>query len=434
MRRKRRKGGGRNFEVTVEAVGARGDGLATSDAGETLYIPLTLPGERVLAREDSPLAGGIVCHPVELLELSDERVDPPCPHFGACGGCQLQHWTPASLQKWKQRRVEDAVSQAGYDAATVLPLISVPADQRRRARLAIEVRGKKVDIGFRGRASHALEPVTHCLVLRAPLMEFILGFADWLKGRLPDGFKGSLILNEADNGIDALIDTRDEPPRELQFDVADLSRFEDLARLSWAEAGYLPMPMYVARVPIKRNGPSAVELPPGGFLQPAADGEAALLAFITERLPESATALIDLFSGSGTFSLPVADRFKHVDCYEGSEDAIAALEGGAPANVKGIVRDLERWPVQDKDFRAADVVILDPPRAGALPQIKALADRRPPSLFYVSCNPVTFARDAKVLKEAGYELAAVQPVDQFAWTAHTELAAHFTYTAPEEEA
>ncbi len=185
----------------------------------------------------------------------------------------------------------------------------------------------------------------------------------------------------------------------------------------------------MARAPLLRFDGIAVELPPGAFLQATAEGEAALRAAVTEAVGE-ARRVADLFAGCGTFALPLARRAE-VLAVEGEAALLAALEaawrgaGGALRPVTAMRRDLFRRPLLPSELARLDAVVIDPPRAGAEAQARALAASAVQVVAAVSCNPVTFARDARILAEAGFVIDRIEVVDQFRWSPHVELVARF---------
>lgn len=179
--------------------------------------------------------------------------------------------------------------------------------------------------------------------------------------------------------------------------------------------------------PTVRFGGIAVEVPVFAFLQPTVVGQEALIAAVTKAIGD-AGAVADLFAGVGTFALSVQAGRK-VYAAEGARDAVAALMGAANrarALVATEHRDLFRRPLVPAELNRFGTVILDPPRAGAEEQVKELAASSVPAIAYVSCNPASFARDAKILVAGGYRLDWVQPVGQFRWSTHVELAGRFS--------
>ena len=215
---------------------------------------------------------------------------------------------------------------------------------------------------------------------------------------------------------------------EFQLDLARITETHGFARLTWGGE------MVALRAqPMQRFGPALVAPPPGAFLQATAEGEAALLRGVALAIG-AARKVVDLFAGCGTFALPLAERAE-VHAVEGDAAMTAALEKGARAamglrKVTVETRDLFRRPLEPDEFKGVEAVVIDPPRAGAEAQVARLAVAKVPVIAMVSCNPITFARDAKVLLAAGYRLDWLQVVDQFRWSAHVELVARFAMTNP----
>jgi 23S rRNA (uracil1939-C5)-methyltransferase len=198
----------------------------------------------------------------------------------------------------------------------------------------------------------------------------------------------------------------------------------DLARVCWDGE-----PVAMRRAPWLPMGKARVVPPPGAFLQATAEGEAALVAAVGQIVGDAARVL-DLFAGCGTFALPLAERAQVV-AVEGEAAMLAALglaARGVPGlrPVRTVARDLFRRPLLPVELAAADAVVIDPPRAGAEAQARELAASRVARIAAVSCNPASFARDARILIAGGYRLEWVQPIDQFLWTGHVELVAAFT--------
>ncbi len=403
-------------ELTVARMGARGDGIAPGP----VYVPLTLPGERVratVAEERGVLDA--------VLDPSPDRIEPACPHFGTCGGCALQHWARAPYLSWKREVVAEALGRAGVEAP-VGEVIDATAAGRRRATFH-GVRAKAVGFafGFARRASHAVFDLEACPVL-TPRLQACVPLLKRLAERLLTR-AGRVDVHAADTetGLDVDVrggTARDDDP-DLRVDLAGLAEEGDWARLTWrgeTVAG--------RRAPVVRFGATPVTPPPSGFLQATAEGEAALAA-IVGRVAQNAKLALDLFCGAGAFALRIAETTP-VHAVDGDKPSVAALKRAAAKAhglkpVTAIARDLARSPMVAKELARFDTVVLDPPRAGAAAQVRELCKSKIASLAYVSCNPATFARDAKSLIEAGFALETVTPVDQFLWSPHVELAGEF---------
>jgi 23S rRNA (uracil1939-C5)-methyltransferase len=403
--------------LAIMRLGQRGDGIADTADG-AVYVPYTLPGETV---ETDAWAG----HPDRrhLLRVdvpSPERIAPICPHFGICGGCALQHWSPPRYGAWKRDAVVEALHYAGLEAA-VDDIVDAHGEGRRRAVFHAK-RGAKdiLEVGFTASNTHRIVAIDHCPIL-APGLGGALKAAWAIAEALGATAKPLDIQATAtDAGLD--IDVRGSGPLVTRHAVALARLAEDhrLARLT--RHGEL-----VARraSPIVRMGRAMVALPPGAFLQATQAGED-ILGRLVVGLVGEARSIADLFCGVGPFALRLAERAK-VLAADADDGAIAALrEAAKTPGLKPITaerRDLFRRPFVVKELARLDAVVFDPPRQGAEAQARELAASQVPVIVAVSCNPATFARDAKILVAGGYRLTAVTPVDQFRYSAHVEIVA-----------
>jgi 23S rRNA (uracil1939-C5)-methyltransferase len=428
MRRKPRPGGGRQAEVTIEALGGRGDGVARL-GGRPAFVPLTLPGDRARIRITGERAGAYRAEAVELLASGPGRVDPPCPHYGPCGGCALQHLEVGRAARWKREQVVQALARRGLPGEAVRPLIAIAPGSRRRAALAAVRAGAGVLLGFHERASHQVVDAPGCLLLTPGLIAVLPVLRAALAGILEPRESADVILSETESGVDLLLVSRRAPDLAAREALAELARDADLARLSWAPPDGEPEPVARRRPPRITFAGVAVEPPPGGFLQPSAEGGSALTRLVLDFLPKSAERVLDLYAGCGAFSFPLAARAR-VHAVEGDEAALAALrraarEAGLEGRVSAEERDLARRPLEGEELAGFDYALFDPPRAGARAQAEAFAASDLPAVIAVSCNPNTFARDARILVDGGFALAELTPLDQFPWSGHVELVASF---------
>lgn len=416
-------------EVVIERLGAAGDGIARlGDA--TLYVPFALPGERWRVRI---LPGERRVRPLERLS-GPPRPSPPCPHFGRCGGCTLQHLDAAAYAAFKRARILEPLARVGLEPLEILPTATSPAGSRRRLRLAFAAgRSGPVRLGFRARASRLIEPVDRCPIAR-PELEALLGPLAGALGELElvrRAGAGEVVATRFEAGVDLLLLVEGTASLADRERLAELARRLDLARLALGAPGGPAEPVTVRRPPRLSFGAITVEPPPGAFLQATAEGERALVAAVGRWLPEG-PRLVDLYAGLGALSLPHLPGLSRLELVEGEAAAVAALEralAGRP-RVRAVRRDLARDPLRPAELAAFDAVLLDPPRAGAAAQCAMLVQSAVPRLVYASCDPGSFARDARTLATGGFRLEALQPVDQFLWSAEVELVALFLREGP----
>ncbi len=391
---------------TIVRLAARGDGM-TADGRA---VPLTAPGDSVASD------GAIVPGP--------HRRTPPCRHFPTCGGCQLQHVDDAAYADFLVERVTAALCAQGLAAAAIEAPHLSPPRTRRRASLRAERGGGRVTIGFHEAKSRRVVDLAECWVLEPALFALIAPLRILLGRLLRDRRGCEVQMTIADQGIDLLLIGLAPDGLAATETLTAFARTHALARLSvddglGPEARWEPEPVTVTLSGV------AVGLPAGGFLQATADGEAALVAAVRAGTAGAGT-IADLFAGLGTFALALPGR---VVAAEGARDALLALKAGAARAGRTLVadhRDLFRRPYTAAELSRFDAVVLDPPRAGASAQVAALARARCGRTVYVSCNPATFARDARVLVDGGWRLGWIRPVGQFRWSTHIELAAAFS--------
>jgi 23S rRNA (uracil1939-C5)-methyltransferase len=407
----------RTLTVRIETIGAAGDGVARSEDGP-IYVPLTAPGDLVTFE-----ARGERGRIVEILERSATRAEPPCRHFGVCGGCAFQHLSRSDEARWKTAQVTTALTRAGVEAGRVNPILTMPPASRRRAVFAVH-RGKGgVALGFNERRSDRVIALEECPVL-APSLAARLPALGALAAAIPvDAF--DLAVTACDNGLDVNI----AAPRLKSASVVTMSVLRAAGVLRLSLNGDLVM---APGEPVVVFDGVAVTPPPGAFLQASREGEAALIGLV-KAATGGARKIVDLFSGCGTFALPLS-RGASVAAFDSDSAAIDALKraaaaaqsGATPVNpVRAEVRDLFERPLTAKELKAFDAVVFDPPRAGAAAQAAEIAKSAVPVVIGVSCNPQTFARDASHLAAGGYRLVEVTPVDQFVYSPHVELVGVF---------
>lgn len=421
---------GAPVSVVVESVGGRGDGVATRpDTGERLYVPLVLPGERITVRPTEARGDGRAASLVSVDAPSSDRVAAPCPHFGRCGGCALQHMAPAALASWKRDLVVQALARRGFSADVtdgVASTESLPPGSRRRATFAVKGQGGGAVMGFNGRASHTVVPIERCLLAEDALWSLVDPVRGLIRTLPLPRRGGDVAVTVTDTGADVVIDLGEQPDLATRERLAVFAETHDLARLSLRVAGGAVEPAAARRMPQVRLGEHFVTLPAGGFLQPSMDGEAALVAHVLSAVKTATEGPVaDLFGGIGTFALPLhaAGRVTHL--VEGLPEAVGAVASLGLDGLTAECRDLFEAPLGPKELKRFAAVVFDPPRAGAQAQAVELAAHGPSVVVAVSCNPATFARDARILVDGGYGMEAVIPVDQFPWSAHVEVVAVF---------
>ena len=406
--------------LTIARLAHRGDGIAETPDGP-LYVPYTLPGEiveveRVPGHPDRR-------HLLHVDKASPERIAPVCQHFGLCGGCAVQHWRPERYREWKRALLTAALEQQGI-TAVLDPLIDAHGEGRRRATFhARHTHGDVVEVGFSTLRARQLVAIDRCPIL-APSLDGALKAA-WTIGEVLGETKKPLDIQVTgtETGLDVDVRGSGELNATHGATLARAARQAGLARLT--RHGEL-IAQHAA--PTVTMGRAKVVLPPGGFLQATAAGEMALAELVLSHTAK-ARNIADLFCGVGPFALRLAERSR-VAAFDQDTAAIAALAQAARSTsglkpIEASARDLFRRRLVAQELKGFDAVVFDPPRQGAQAQAAEIANSKVPLVVAVSCNPATFARDAKLLADGGYRLTQVTPVDQFRYSPHVEIVAKF---------
>lgn len=400
--------------LAIDRLGAQGDGIANTETGP-VFVPFTLPGEVVNAAREKDRATLMA-----VLEPSPVRVEPACRHFGECGGCAVQHLDGGAYNDWKRSKVGDALKREGIEA-DVAATVPCPPASRRRVTFSARRTEKGILLGYNRAHSHTIIDIEECPIA----VPGIVGALDRLRKLAalvcgtPDAFH--LTVTETASGLDVAALGSGKLPENARMLASDFSIRQGLSRLSVDGEVIVE-----SKKPVVQFGEISVSPPPGGFLQAVASAESAMAELVAGHLGK-AKKIADLFAGSGAFALRLARR-SETHAVEGDGAALAALDRGFrfASGLKRMTaekRDLFRRPLTFKELNAFDGVVFDPPRAGAEDQSKQIARSEVPLVAAVSCNPVTLARDLKILLAGGYRLKSVTPVDQFLWSPHIEAVA-----------
>jgi 23S rRNA (uracil1939-C5)-methyltransferase len=384
----------------IVRIAARGDGVTASGR----HVPFAVPGDRLL--------------PDDTIEPGPHHQMPPCRHYPECGGCQLQHADDEAYRGYMISRIETALAQHGLAAEIREPHLSPPNSRRRASLRALKV-GQGAAIGFNAAKSNRIVDMRECHILRPELFSLVAPLRALLSPLLQPRRTVEVQLTLVDQGVDLLL--KGVEPKGLEA-IEALTAFCErhrLARLS-IDQGLGPETLYEPVPGTVTLSGAPVQFPVGGFLQATQDGETALVGAVREAVSAS-ERIADLFAGLGTFALALSGK---IYAAEASRDAVLALQRAGPS-IAVEHRDLYRRPLDSAELNGFDAVVLDPPRAGAEEQARAIASSTVSRVAYVSCNPATFARDAKMLVDGGYRLEWVRPVGQFRWSTHVELAAAF---------
>ncbi|AZO16195.1 class I SAM-dependent RNA methyltransferase [Mesorhizobium sp. M2A.F.Ca.ET.043.05.1.1] len=399
---------------TIARLGSQGDGIANAEGGE-VFVPFTLPGETVTAARQKDRATL-----VSVLEASPLRIDPACRHFTECGGCALQHYEPAAYQEWKREKVVQALKAKGI-ACEVAALVPCAPHSRRRVTFSARRTEAGMLLGFVRALSSEIIPIEECPI-SLPAIVAALDKLRVLAGLVcatPKAFHMTVTVTAS--GLDIAVHDAGKLGDHQRRIASNFVMAEGLARLS-VDGEIVVEP----KKPVVQFGPVAVAVPPGAFLQATEAAEQAMAGLVGQHLSR-AKKVADLFAGCGSFALRLAAK-SEVHAVEGEAAALAALDRAyrfatGLRRVTSERRDLFRRPLTFKELNAFDGLVFDPPRAGAEDQSKQIARSNVPLVAAVSCNPVTLARDLRILLDGGYTLKSVIPIDQFLWSPHVEAVA-----------
>ncbi len=404
---------GDTMELLVETLGHKGDGIARAN-GEAIHIERALPGESVR----------VECHGsrgdlVEVINPSSDRQKAPCRHFQRCGGCAVQHIKSEIYLDWKRQLVVDALKARGIDMAVSAP-IPVAEFNRRRATFTARRTKTGTMIGFHARRSDEIVHIEECRILMPEVFAILPKLHGLLRVGLSRRKPASIQVTATRNGLDiAVNDGKPLEGLEMRGALAGFAEELDLARLSWSGEE-----VSRRKPPVQSFAGIDVLPPTGAFLQAATEAESVIIERVCNGVGDAGRVL-DLFSGVGTLSLPLA-RKAPVHAIEVSQPALTALQAAANTSsglkpVSTERRDLVERPLMDHELAGYDAVVLDPPRAGAREQCGTIAQSDVQRVVSVSCNPATFARDARILIDGGFKLESVTPIDQFLYSPHVEV-------------
>lgn len=410
--------------LEITELGHQGDGLARTADG-VVAVPYCLPGEKVKVAlsTDSKKEATLL----EVVETSPHRVTAPCSYFGVCGGCALQHLDLETYGQFKCQKILGALNQQGLSAQINEPIF-FPSKTRRRVGLKAQKAGGKVEVGYHQRSSHRIVDVLSCPLVVPTIEEFFKPLKEFLHKFLSEKEKVEIFITKTDGGLDVGFQFKKRINLSLtqRENLIEFSKVNNLARLSLLHENDSETIVCFEAPTVSFDGVS-VAVGAKSFLQVSSEVDDVLAELLLSSLPENFKRAADLFCGRGTLSLPLSNRGK-VDGFEMDKDALKALQDAAKKSgrpINTVERNLFSEPLLVNELNKYDVIVLDPPRVGAHAQAKELAKSQIPLVFMVSCNAASFARDAKILIDGGYELGPITPIDQFLWSPHIEMTALF---------
>ncbi|MGE4351093.1 MAG: class I SAM-dependent RNA methyltransferase [Bdellovibrionales bacterium] len=417
------------LDITIDDLGAQGDGIAHVH-NRTVFVAGALPDEkvRVEIKETEPGKKSVVQRAtlLEILIPSSQRSQPLCPHFPQCGGCRFQHMTDSAYSAFKVEQLHTLLTQAAVPFPSMMPSVVTANLTRRRIRVACMHTNKGVIVGFNAWRSRTIIDVKSCEVITPPLLELIDRLRRHLALWLPTGESCDVQLTSLPEGVDVVLIGGPKLDMESREKLGMLAQSLNIARLSWRKWDRSPIEPIAHRTPLfVQFGETRVPFPAGSFLQATVAGEEALTRFADSAV-QPGQKVLDLFCGLGTFGLSLENP-KSVHFCDLDGPATQSLQSAIKANPTWEVslRNLNTDPFLAQECNDFDFVIFDPPRGGAKAQAHQLAQSNVPTIVAISCDPTSFARDAKILIEGGYNFEKLLPVDQFLWSPHLEVAGLF---------
>ncbi len=419
--------------LVIERLAHDGRGVAHAASGKTVFVDQALPGEKVEVAVHLTRKRFDEAHIKSLLSTSEQRVTPPCPHFGHCGGCDLQHLNVDAQRAHKRDVVRDLFARQGISLGEIGSIQGDDQGYRRRARLGVKVDSQgKTRLGFRAAHSHRLVDIERCPVLVDALQQLLIPLRELLNRLEAPRHVGHIELLTTANTQVVLVRQLKEHPQDAEQWQAFAQHYQvalgtwlgrETPTLHW----YGAPPALEETLTLGDQPPLTLSFAPGDFLQVNAQVNQQMVATVMQWLaPKPGQKLLDLFAGIGNFSLPIAAAGAEVHAVEGNPAMVARIAINAKHNglmVSGQQADLsDPGSVKQllEEHGDSDALVLDPPRSGGEAICQALARRPVAKVVYISCDPATLARDAAHLVHAGYRIKQVAVADMFLHTAHME--------------
>ena len=423
------------IKVKIESINNKGKGIFKHNFFDNLDsrfdIPYFLPGEELLIKPkivEKKLHTSLL----EIIKESKERIKPKCKHFFKCGGCLLQHWNFNNYIYWKFNLISNPMKNILPNFQTSkLQLTKIRS--RRRAKIFAKKTINKILIGFKEYKSNNIIDINECIVVHPDILSIIKKISVPLNKIMKINDEITFNVNKLDNGLDILIK------------IGETNTFEDFFHLnSWCISNK------IVRLSLQKNN-KEIELlgifdsvslhlevgnvymlpPPGGFFQATKLAEKIILQNIFSYIKNfQSLKILDLFSGSGTFSLPLLKNNHYVYSVDANELFINSLikaskEQNLFNKLNTSIVNLMKNNLETQFIKSFDLVIVDPPRSGAKLAYNKLAEAKIPKIISISCNVDTFLSNCKILLKNDYKLISIIPIDQFLFTGHLETVAIF---------
>ena len=411
-----------NGTCIIKRLDKRGFGVGDTALGEKA-LAYTLPGELV-EFEEHVYRGQANTITKKILEASAQRIEPKCEYFTRCGGCMLQHFSHDEHLHFKNQMLIELLSTAHINT-TISPMIVIEPGMRRRAMLQAVKKNERVFLGFCKFRSDQIVDIVRCPALMRELSDLVMPLKELLIGILLEKEKVSIFINNTSGGIDINIKFKnnkllDDVHRRV---VKSFAERHSVSRVK-ISAPNINEAIYCATEPYMLVDGVKVSADAECFMQSSKEAENVLQNEVMSHFQDIEEGrAVDLFCGRGTFAIPLSKKCS-VDGFESDQSAVTALSK-ACLNMNVTLRDLYTSPLTQQELELYQYVIINPPRQGAKAQCVNIAQSNARKVVYVSCNPESFANDAKILINGGYRLTVVTPIDQFYWNYHLEVVGLF---------
>lgn len=422
-------------QVTIRDLGIEGDGVAQTEEGVTLFIDNALPGETVDAVVTGKAGRAWRGRVAMRHNDADMRQPAPCPHYADCGGCALQHVTPDAYRQLKKARLQSLMTDHHLDPALLSDVFEAPTGSRRRTGLHIRKTDSGIRLGYLARRSHRIADIQQCLILSPALEALFAPLKEMADRLLKEGEGLKCHLTQCDEGqIDLVLmdlscpDSRFTNPAAVQW-LGNWGNNHQIARITLMGKNGIEPVLHLS--PLRLSiGEAEITPPPAGFLQASREAEAFMIETALRWLGKFRRGA-DLFCGAGTFTLPMGNQGKIIamENHGPSLDALKGVTGKIRYRPDIVERDLFQAPLSFMEMKKLDVILFDPPRAGAEAQAQMIAKGKVPTVVAVSCNPVSLMRDINILLQADYVLQEMVAIDQFLWSPHLEAMALLTLSS-----
>ncbi len=353
-----------------------------------------------------------------------------CKYYNQCGGCSLQHVPLQKYIKFKRNILVKTIERLGAEETIVEPLVQIGKRSRRRVEFKTSVNKGKVSVGFYAKNTHDVIDVEDCLVTQSNITKFIDEFRNLITVfKKPSNIK-AINITKIEGGVDIYLIVK-SPIKEIDKEILKnyCTEHPDILRCAEKiEKKEVKIIYNISNIGVK-IADVFVELPVQSFLQATQKGQEEITNLIL-KYTTSCNKIADLYAGCGTYTLPLAQRGNKISAYEGNYDMVISMtnairNNNIENNASAITRNLVKRPLSVNELTKFEVIIINPPREGAISQIKKIAKSGVQKVIMVSCNPKTFERDTKHLIENNYRIISATPIDQFYQTKHLEIVAVF---------